>query len=64
MASLREFEKKKEEEMEMLEVRMKGMCEEKLWYEEEVSIIESKFTGQLDQYEKELEVGTVGEDKL
>ena len=63
MASLREFEKKKEEEMEMLEVRMHGMCEEKLWYEEAVSMIENKFTVQLDQYEKELEVGIVREDK-
>ena len=45
MASLREFEKKKKEEMADLEA----------WYEAEVAAIEKNFTAQLDQYEKELE---------
>ncbi len=57
MASLREFEKKKKEEMADLEVSVSGVCEAEAWYEAEVAAIEKNFTAQLDQYEKELEVG-------
>lgn len=57
MASLREFEKKKKEELADLEVSVSGVCEAEAWYEAEVAAIEKNFTAQLDQYEKELEVG-------
>ena len=57
MGSLREFEKKKKEELADLEVSVSGVCEAEAWYEAEVAAIEKNFTAQLDQYEKELEVG-------
>lgn len=57
MSDLKKYEEEKKLDMEDLEVWDTLLIETQSWYEEEVKKIEDSYTEQLEQCEKELEVG-------